>query len=125
MGCWLTSLPLKDHGYCLNKQEFRDAICLRYGWSIPNTPLYCGCGAKNSVDHTLICQKGGYVALRHNALRDLNADLQGEVCKDVVIEPKLLPLENEVIEGTNAERAAPDISSRGVWSTFELTFFNV
>ncbi len=48
-GCWLTALPLKDHSFCLNKQEFRDAICLRYGWRIPNTPHYCGCGAKNNV----------------------------------------------------------------------------
>ena len=75
-GSWLTALPLKDHGFCLNKQEFRDAVYLRYGWRIPNTPPYCGCGVKNSVDHTLICAKGGYVAMRHNALRDLNAELQ-------------------------------------------------
>ncbi len=25
-GSWLTALPLKDHGFCLNKQEFRDAV---------------------------------------------------------------------------------------------------
>ena len=124
-GSWLTALPLKDLGYCLNKQEFRDAICLRYGWRIPNTPHFCGCGSKNSIDHTLICAKGGYVAMRHNALRDLNADLQKEVCKDVVVEPQLLPLDNEDIEGTSGDRAAPDISSRGIWSTFERTFFDV
>ena len=45
-GSWLTALPLKDLGYWLNKQEFRDAICLRYCWKIPNTPPFCGCGAK-------------------------------------------------------------------------------
>ena len=37
-GSWLSVLPLKDHGYSLNKQEFRDALCLRYGWSVPNMP---------------------------------------------------------------------------------------
>ena len=63
--------------------------------------------------------------MRHNALRDLNADLQKEVCKDVVVEPRLLPLDNEDVEGTSGERAAPDISSRGIWSTFERTFFDV
>ena len=57
-GAWLTALPLKDHGYCLNKQEFCDAICLRYSWSIPNTPHFCGCGSKNGIDHNLICKKG-------------------------------------------------------------------
>ena len=124
-GSWLTALPLQNHGYCLNKQEFRDAVSLRYGWRIPNTPQYCGCGKKNDVDHTLICAKGGYVAMRHNALRDLNAEFQSEVCRDVKTEPRLLPLNNEEVEGTSADRAAPDISSRGLWSTFQRTFFDV
>ena len=124
-GSWLTALPLKDHGFCLNKQEFRDAVSLRYGWKITNTPQFCGCGARNNINHTLICAKGGFVSMRHNALRDLNAELQSEVCKDVTIEPSLIPLDNEEISGTSANRAAPDVSSRGLWSTFERTFFDV
>ena len=75
-GAWLTALPLQDHGFCLNKQEFRDAVCLRYGWRIPNTPQHCGCGAVNTINHTLICKKGGFVSMRNNALRDLNAKIQ-------------------------------------------------
>lgn len=63
--------------------------------------------------------------MRHNNLRDLNISLQNEVCRDVVSEPKLLPLENEEVDGTQADRAAPDISSRGLWSTFQRTFFDV
>ena len=124
-GSWLSVLPLKDHGYSLNKQEFRDALCLRYGWSVPNMPHFCGCGQKNSIDHTLICKKGGYVAMRHNNLRDLNINMQKEVCRDVVSEPRLLLITDQEIEGTAADRAAPDISSRGLWSTFERTFFDV
>ena len=124
-GSWLTALPLKDHGFCLNKQEFRDAVSLRYGWRIPNTPQFCGCGAPNSIDHTLICAKGGYIHMRHNALRDLNAELQQEVCKDIIIEPSLLPINNEEVLGTSADRAGPDISSRGLWSNFERTFYDV
>ena len=66
------------------------------------------------------------MSMRHNALRDLNAELQREVCKDVVVKPQLLPLENEInVGGTTADRAAPDISSRGIWSTFQRTFFDV
>ena len=30
-GLWLTALPLQAAGYVLNKHEFRDGICLRYG----------------------------------------------------------------------------------------------
>ena len=63
--------------------------------------------------------------MRHNVLRDLNAELQSEVCKDVVTEPRLLPLDNEEVSGTSADRAAPDISSRGLWSPFERTFYDV
>ena len=37
-GAWLSALPLQSLSYTLNKQELRDAICLRYGWRIPNTP---------------------------------------------------------------------------------------
>ena len=33
-GAWLTSLPIQSLGYTLNKQEFRDSVCLRYGWNI-------------------------------------------------------------------------------------------
>lgn len=126
LGRGLQLSPLQDYGFCLNKQEFRDAVSLRYGWNIPYTPHFCGCGVKNSIDHTLVCMKGGYVSMRHNALLDLNAELQREVCRDVVLEPRLLPIENETdVSGTVANRAAPDISSRGIWSTFERTFFDV
>ena len=124
-GSWLTALPLKDHGFCLNKQEFRDAVSLRYGWRIANTAQFCACGKENTIDHSLICLKGGFVNMRHNALRDLNAEIQGEVCKDVVIEPSLIPLGNEEISGTRADGARTDISSRGLWGTFQRTFFDV
>ena len=63
--------------------------------------------------------------MRHNNLRDLNADLQREVCRDVVVEPRLLPINNEEVDGTQADRAAPDISSRGLWNPFERTFYDV
>ena len=116
---WLSSLPIKKLGYTLNKQEFRDAVCLRYGWPIANTPIYCACGKKNSVDHILTCKKGGYVAMRHNSLRDNEANLMREVCKDVRIEPELMPVERDVFRGNQAPNARLDISARGVWSPCE------
>ena len=114
-GSWLTALPLKNAGFLLNKREFIDAICKRYGWNIPNTPPYCACGKKNDLNHTLICMKGGYVFLRHNDLVKINEDLQNEAeCWDVTHEPKLMPLHSEEIADritrTHADRAGPDIS---------------
>ena len=31
---WLSVLPLSEQGFHLHKGEFRDALCLRYGWSL-------------------------------------------------------------------------------------------
>ena len=91
-GAWLSALPLQAMGFVLNKQEFRDGIYLRYGWRIPNTPTYCACGTKNSVDHTLNCKLGGYVTMRHNNVRDLEASMLKEVCKDVKSSPSCYQL---------------------------------
>ena len=45
-----------------------------------------------SNDHVLTCQLVGFVILRHNAIRDLEAELLSNVCKGVEIEPALMPL---------------------------------
>jgi len=62
---WLSALPIKAVGYALNKQEFTDAICMRYGWKVKYIPTHCACGETNSVDHSLICKRGGYTLIRH------------------------------------------------------------
>ena len=112
--------------YVLNKQSFRDSLCLRYGWKIPNTPLYCSCKEKNDVNHALTCKKGGYVSMRHDRIRDLEANLLRDVCKDVRIEPDLLPVGNVLLESANiAERARLDVSAIGIWSPMERTFLDV
>ena len=86
-GAWLTSLPIQSLGFVLKKSEFRDGIALRYGWKIANTPYLCACGEKNDVNHALICKSGGYVSMRHNKIRDVEASILREVCKDVKIDP--------------------------------------
>ena len=123
---WLTALPIQSLGYTLNKQEFKDSVCLRYGWLIPNTPSYCECKESNNIDHTLSCKKGGYVAMRHNRVRDLEAELMKEVCHDVRIEPELLPIEGErQRRGNTAEKARLDVSGIGVWGSYEKTFLDI
>ena len=124
-GAWLSALPLQAYGYTLNKQEFRDSVCLRYGWRIPNTPAYCGCSKKNSVDHTLNCHLGGFVAMRHNNIRDFEAKLLKEVCRDVKVEPELLPIGAETLSRNTADKARLDVSAVGIWSPMERTFLDV
>ena len=38
---WLNTLPIAEHGFHLHKGEFRDALCLRHGWSLKNVPQSC------------------------------------------------------------------------------------
>ena len=89
---YLTALPLKQLGFIFNKQEFRDAIALRYNWCIPAIPKFCGCGENNDIVHILSCKKGGYVSMKDNSSRETMVNLMKEAgCSDVQIEPPLLP----------------------------------
>ena len=124
-GAWLSAAPIKALGFVLNKQEFRDSICLRYGWNIPDTPSFCQCGKKNNLDHTLSCHKGGYTIMRHNGIRDLEGELMKEVCRDVKIEPELLPIGEQEMSGNVADRARLDVSGVGVWGEHERTFLDI
>ena len=125
---WLTALPLDQYGFTLNKQEFTDSIRLRYGYPIPDMPKVCACSKENSVSHALTCQLGGYVHMRHNQVRDLEAHWLSLICKDVHTEPQLLPLTGENLAyktANTSEEARSDIVARGVWSTMGKTFFDV
>ena len=65
---WLSVLPLEEHGFYLHNGEFRDALCLRYGWRPTNMPQLCNCGTQFTVDHAMICQMGGFPMIRHNEI---------------------------------------------------------
>ena len=92
---WLSVLPIDDHGFSLHKGAFRDALCLRYGWTLQNTPTKCNCGSAFSTNHAMICPMGGFPTIRHNELRDITASLLSDVCHNVAIEPRLQPLSGE------------------------------
>ncbi|KAG0723258.1 hypothetical protein GWK47_042997 [Chionoecetes opilio] len=49
---WLTCLPIRAKGFSLNKQEFVDAVALRYGWPVEGIPNTCACGSLNDVNST-------------------------------------------------------------------------
>jgi hypothetical protein len=125
---WLTVLPLQEFRYTLSKQEFVDAICLRYKFPIKGVPTTCACSKPNSIDHALSCSKGGYTDMRHNQIRNLEATFLREVCHDVQLEPKLLPLTGETFTLKSANTrpdARSDVSARGVWRTMDKTFLDV
>ena len=117
----------KDTDNDLNKREFKDAIHLRYDWEIMGTPTVCVCGDRFSVDHAMICKRGGFIIQRHNELRDLEADLLDLVCNDVETEPALQEITGETLNsGANlACDARLDIHTRGFWERQKSTFFDI
>ena len=64
--------------------------------------------------------------MRHNNVRDFEAHLLREICKDVKIEPELLPLGNTETQSSNtSKKARLDVSAVGVWSSMQRTFLDV
>ena len=114
-------------GFNLNKREFRDAIKLHYDWPVDDIPSTCVCGDIFTVDHAMICKRGGFVTQRHNELKDLEADLLTMVCSDVEIEPVLQDISGEQLgRGSNrALDARLDIHARGFWENQRSAFFGV
>lgn len=58
---WLTAIPIKEHGFYLNKQEFWDSVKIRYGIPLSRLPSKCACGENFNVEHAFDCKKGGFV----------------------------------------------------------------
>ena len=124
---WLTSLPVKELGFRLNKQQFTDALCLRYNLPLHDVPKLCACGAPYSISHCLTCKNGGYVHLRHNSVRDTAHELLSQVCKDVRLEPALLPVRGEQLPaGSNCQDGArADVSALGLWIPLNRAFLDI
>ena len=120
-------IPLKERENNLNKKEFRDAIKLRYDWEITDTPMICVCGDQFSVDHAMVCQRGGFIIQRHNEPRDLEVEMLWMVCNDVEVEPVLQELTGETLNhgAHKAPDARLDIHARGFWERQRSAFFDI
>ena len=126
---WLSAIPVSRYGFTLHKQAFRDALCLRYGWMPARLASHCPCGQAFSVSHAFSCSKGAMPSIRHNAIRDLTAQLLTEVCPTVGTEPALQPLSGETFpfRSANVEDGARlDIRAQNFWDrSKQTTFFDV
>jgi len=96
---WLSTLPLEDQGFTLNKGEFRDALAIRYNAPLRGLPSRCPCGQPFDMNHAMNCKRGGLVTIRHNNIRDFEANLLRQVCNDVECKSPLQPLDGEQITG--------------------------
>ena len=65
--------------------------------------------------------------MRHDKIRNLEADILKDVCKDVKVEPALMPLGSytNTTSSKTSEMARLDVSAVGIWSPMERTFLDV
>ena len=64
--------------------------------------------------------------MRHDRIRDMEAHILKDICKDIRIEPALLPVETASVDSSNvADKARLDVSAVGIWSPMEKTFLDV
>ena len=81
-------------------------------------PTTCACGQRFSLEHALTCRRSGYIAMRHDEVRDLFTALLMETCHNVASEPELQPLNGVPLHtrGANhADGARLDIKAGGFW----------
>ena len=128
MQCIIMHVGLIHDGFNLHKQAFRDALCLRFGWTPARLATHCPCGQPFSVSHAFSCPKGAMPSIRHNAVRDITAQLL-TVCPKVGVEPTLQTLNGESFpfRSTNTEDGARlDIKAQKFWDkSKQPTFFDV
>ena len=125
---WLTVLPIKQHGFFLEKQAFWDAIRIRYGIPLNKLPSQCVCGCPFSLQHAFSCPKGGFIITRHNEVRDLTAEILNEVCSQVSVEPTLTPLTGEEFRQASViktDNARADICARSFWIKGQTAYCDV
>ena len=124
---WLSTLPIKQYGFLLDKQSFWDSLYIRYNIQLKRLPSNCVCGAAFKIDHALSCPKGGFISLRHNEIRDFTAEMLSECCKDVAIEPILQEVTGEVLppSAIKSDDARVDVAARGFWVRGQVAYFDV
>ena len=91
-------------------------------------PSHCACGDLFTVSHALSCKTRSFVAQRHDGIRNLLTSLLSKVCKDVEVEPHLLPIDNKVFNlrsTVTSPEARLDIKAGSFWSRGETAFFHV
>ena len=125
---WLNALPIAELDFQMNKEEFHDALRIRYNQQLPNLPAKCPCGSSFTVSHALTCKKGGFIHERHDNVKDTLTKLLSRVCKDVQSEPHLIPITKERFDLKSAnctDEARLDIKAKGFWTRGQTAYFDV
>ena len=106
-----------------------DAVYIRYGWTLPDMPTDCVCGAPFGVQHALDCALGGYRTIQHNEVRNVMTKMMKEAGHSAVeIEPRLQPLTGEHFDYKSANiesDARSDVKCTGFWRPMRTAWFDV
>ena len=122
LSCWLSVLPTEKDNFDLTAQEFRDALAIRYKKPLLNIPPSCdGCGSPSSLDHFLVCRKGGLIIQRHNEIRHAIGDLAALAWSSV----KREPIVKEAHDGDSSDVLVADLCIRGVWLPQAEALFDI
>ena len=73
------------------------------------------------------CNKGGFVSVRHDSIKNFEGQLLKQICKDVQLEPPLQPV-GEVTFHKSAntkDEARLDVRARGFWRDGQSAFFDI
>ena len=113
--------------FFLEKQVFWDAMRIRYNIPLERLPTLCVCGDLFNLQHALSCPKGGLVITRHNKLRNLTAEILGEICKNVVVKLLRTPLTGDEFPKSSctSNQARADLSARRLWINGQTGFCDV
>ena len=126
--------PLRKYGIPFEaKQDFWDAVRMRFAFPLLNLPDTCsGCNKPYSLDHSQICKVGGFIHWRHDSAAKLFAGMCKEVFRDVELEPTLAPLSGEVFsyksanteDGARSDVRVRDFIRNGKNAYFDYTVFH-
>ena len=73
-------------------------------------------------------QKGGFISILHDEIRDITSSLLKEVSSDVTTEPLLQPLQGKGFDYITAkveQEARVNISARGFWNRGQKSFLDI
>ena len=124
----ISARPLERYGFAFKcKRDYTDLMRMRYRMRLEFLPEVCACGAKYSLDHSQICQKGGFIHMRHDDCAKMFAGVTKEVFNGVEYEPPLIPLSGEQMRLKSAniqDGARSDVRVRGFWGQRRNAFFD-
>ena len=112
----------------LNKKTFLDIINIRYGWPLSRTPTTYTHGSNFNIQNALTCEKGGFITLRHNRVRNVTTSLLKELLHDICIEPILQKLTGERFEQRTTKTLLEeklDVAARKFLEAGQIEFFDI